>query len=83
MVSVIVPAIRPGMLTGGIFAFIVSFDEIVGVLFLTVRNVNTLPKQIWEGIQESIDPTIAAVATFLVVLSLIATVAVSLRKKTA
>ena len=53
------------------------------MLFLTVRNVNTLPKQIWEGIQESIDPTIAAVATFLVVLSLIATVAVSLRKKTA
>ena len=83
VISVIVPAIRAGMLTGGIFAFIVSFDEIVGVLFLTVRAVNTLPKQIWEGIQESIDPTIAAVATFLVVLSLIATAAVSLRKKTA
>ncbi|MEQ8335306.1 ABC transporter permease [Nisaea sp.] len=83
VISVIVPAIRAGMLTGGIFAFIVSFDEIVGVLFLTVRAVNTLPKQIWEGIQESIDPTIAAVATFLVILSLIATAAVSLRKKTA
>ncbi len=71
--AVVLPAAMPGMVTGGIFAFIVSFDEIVGVLFITVRNVSTLPKKIWEGIQEDIDPTIASVATMLVMLTLVVT----------
>ncbi len=71
--AVVLPAAMPGMVTGGIFAFIVSFDEIVGVLFITVRNVSTLPKKIWEGIQEDIDPTIASVATMLVILTLVVT----------
>ncbi len=79
--AVVLPAAMPGMVTGGIFAFIVSFDEIVGVLFITVRNVSTLPKKIWEGIQESIDPTIASVATMLVMLTLVATVIVIWRAR--
>ncbi len=78
--AVVVPAAIPGMITGAIFAFIVSFDEIVGVLFITVRNVTTLPKKIWEGIQEDIDPTIASVATMLVVLTLVVTAMRLLRK---
>ncbi|MFU1477902.1 ABC transporter permease [Roseovarius sp. C7] len=78
--AVIVPAIKPGILSGFIFAFIVSFDEIVGVLFITVRRVETLPKMIWEGIQDNIDPTIAAVATLLVLLTLIATLFGALRR---
>jgi putative spermidine/putrescine transport system permease protein len=78
--SIIVPAARPGMITGAVFAFIVSFDEIVCVLFITVRRVETLPKLIWEGIQDNIDPTIAAVATVLVVLTLIATALKTLRR---
>ena len=78
--AVVVPAARPGIVTGFIFAFIVSFDEIVGVLFITVRNVSTLPKRIWEGIQDNIDPTIAAVATLLVVLTLIVTAIGVLRR---
>jgi putative spermidine/putrescine transport system permease protein len=77
---VVVPAARPGMITGAVFAFIVSFDEIVGVLFITVRRVETLPKLIWEGIQDNIDPTIAAVATVLVILTLIATALRTLRR---
>ncbi|THH34264.1 ABC transporter permease [Aliishimia ponticola] len=78
--AVVVPAARPGIATGFIFAFIVSFDEIVGVLFITVRNVQTLPKMIWEGIQDNIDPTIAAVATLLIALTLIATAIGVLRR---
>jgi len=77
--TVILPAIRPGMVTGAVFAFIVSFDEIVGVLFITVRRVETLPKMMWQGIQESIDPVIAAVATILVVLTLVLTLVGALR----
>jgi putative spermidine/putrescine transport system permease protein len=80
VVATVLPAARPGMITGAIFAFIVSFDEIVGVLFITVRGVTTLPKKIWEGIQDNIDPTIAAVATVLVVLTLIVTAIGVLRR---
>lgn len=80
ILTVIIPSIRPGMITGALFAFIVSFDEIVGVLFLTVRRVETLPKMIWDGIQESIDPVIATVATILVLITLIITIAGALRK---
>ena len=78
--AVVVPAAKPGIATGFIFAFIVSFDEIVGVLFITVRRVSTLPKMIWEGIQDNIDPTIAAVATVLVVITLLATAIGVMRK---
>lgn len=79
--TVIVPTIRPGIIAGAIFAFIVSFDEIVGVLFLTVRHVETLPKMIWEGIQESVDPVIAVVATLFVLITLIATSLAALRSR--
>jgi putative spermidine/putrescine transport system permease protein len=79
--TVIVPTIRPGIIAGAIFAFIVSFDEIVGVLFLTVRRVETLPKMIWEGIQESVDPVIAVVATLFVLITLIATSLAALRSR--
>lgn len=78
--AVVVPAAVPGIATGFVFAFIVSFDEIVGVLFITVRRVTTLPKMIWEGIQENIDPTIAAVATLLVLLTIVITVIGVLRR---
>ncbi|GAB5471520.1 MAG: ABC transporter permease [Rhodospirillales bacterium] len=67
---VIVPSIRPGMLSGALFAFTISFDEIVMVLFITSRNVYTLPKRIWNGIQDHLDPTIASVATLLIAITL-------------
>jgi len=67
---VIMPRIMPGMLSGAIFAFTISFDEIVMVLFLTSRNIYTLPKRIWDGIEDHLDPTIAAVATLLIIVTL-------------
>ncbi|MCP5152710.1 MAG: ABC transporter permease [Ectothiorhodospiraceae bacterium] len=67
---VIVPSIMPGVLSGAIFAFTISFDEIVMVLFITSRNVYTLPKRIWDGIEDHLDPTIASVATMLIVVTL-------------
>lgn len=81
VVSIIAPAARPGMIAGAVFAFIVSFDEIVGVLFITVRNVQTLPKLIWQGIQESVDPTIAAVATILTVVTIAIMLSISWTRK--
>ncbi|MEO0818794.1 MAG: ABC transporter permease [Pseudomonadota bacterium] len=66
---VILPSIMPGVLSGALFAFTISFDEIVMMLFITSRAVYTLPKRIWNGIQDHLDPTIAAVATMLMVLT--------------
>ena len=67
---VILPSIVPGMLSGALFAFTISFDEIVVALFITSRNVYTLPKRIWDGIQDHLDPTIASIATMLIAITL-------------
>ncbi|WP_439594676.1 ABC transporter permease [Falsiroseomonas sp.] len=64
---VILPRIAPGILSGAIFAFIHSWDELVIVLFIASRDVFTLPRRIWDGINENLDPAMAAVAVLLVV----------------
>ena len=66
---VIVPSILPGIVSGGIFAFIHSWDELVIVLFIASRKVFTLPRRIWDGINENLDPTMAAVAAVLILLT--------------
>jgi putative spermidine/putrescine transport system permease protein len=63
---VILPNIQGGVLTGAVFAFITSWDEIVVTLFVSTRAVYTLPRRMWDGIRENIDPTVAAVATVLI-----------------
>lgn len=68
---VIAPAIMPGLLSGGMFAFASSFDELIVALFLTSRAIYTLPKRIWEGLQDDIDPTVAAAAMLLIALTLV------------
>jgi putative spermidine/putrescine transport system permease protein len=64
---VILPRIAPGVVSGAIFAFIHSWDELVIVLFIASRDVFTLPRRIWDGINENLDPAMAAVAVLLVV----------------
>lgn len=71
---VIIPASRPGILAGAVFAFALSWDELVVTLFLSSRNVYTLPRKIWDGIQDNINPAIAAVASILIVLTIVAMV---------
>ena len=66
---IIVPSILPGIVSGAIFAFIHSWDELVIVLFIASRAVFTLPRRIWDGINEHLDPTMAAVAVILVALT--------------
>lgn len=63
------PLILPGVISGGLFAFITSFDEVVVVLFVGSANQKTLPWQMFTGLREQISPTILAVATVLVVIS--------------
>lgn len=66
---VILPNLRPAILSGAIFAFIHSWDELVLVLFIAGRRVFTLPRRMWDGINDNLDPTLAAVAVLLVALS--------------
>jgi len=68
--KVIVPLILPGVIAGGLFAFITSFDEVVLVLFLAGFEQRTIPRQMWSGLREQISPTILAVATLLIAISI-------------
>lgn len=60
------PVIAPGVISGALFAFATSFDEVVVALFLAGPEQLTLPRQMFNGIRENISPTIAAVATLLI-----------------
>jgi putative spermidine/putrescine transport system permease protein len=74
--KVIMPLILPGVISGALFAFVTSFDEVVAVLFIAGPDQQTIPRQMFNGIREAISPAILAVATILVVVSvgLLATV---------
>lgn len=67
---VVMPLILPGMISGALFAFVTSFDEVVAVLFIADIDQRTIPRQMWSGIREQISPTILAVATILVAISI-------------
>ncbi len=64
------PLILPGVISGGLFAFITSFDEVVVVIFVGSAKQQTLPWQMFIGLREQISPTILAVATILVAISI-------------
>jgi putative spermidine/putrescine transport system permease protein len=79
---VVLPSILPGVVSGAIFAFIQSWDELVIVLFIASRAIFTLPRRIWDGINEHLDPTMAAVASVLILLSaLLLVLDLSIRRK--
>ncbi len=65
------PLILPGVISGGLFAFITSFDEVVVIMFVGSASQKTLPWQMFTGLREQISPTILAVATILVVFSIV------------
>ncbi|HET8905233.1 MAG TPA: ABC transporter permease [Saccharospirillum sp.] len=75
------PLILPGVISGGLFAFITSFDEIVIVLFLAGVEQRTIPREMWSGIREQISPTILAVASILVAFSILLLTTVELLRR--
>ncbi|MDQ1848254.1 ABC transporter permease [Gemmobacter fulvus] len=80
--KIILPLILPGVVSGALFAFVTSFDEVVAVLFIAGPEQQTIPRQMWNGIREAISPAILSVATILVLISicLLATVEVLRRR---
>jgi putative spermidine/putrescine transport system permease protein len=78
---VILPLILPGVISGALFAFVTSFDEVVVALFLSSAEQRTLPKQMFSGIREMISPTITAAATVQVVMSICLLIGVELLRR--
>ena len=70
------PLIAPGVISGALFAFATSFDEVVTVLFIGGLDQRTIPRQMWAGIREQISPAILAVATVLIAFALLLMVVV-------
>jgi len=68
---VTLPLIAPGVISGALFAFATSFDEVVVTLFLAGPEQATLPRQMFSGIRENLSPTIAAAATLLIAFSVV------------
>lgn len=69
-VGIAVPMIAPGIISGALFAFMTSFDEIVVALFIGGPSQRTLPRQMFDGIRDTIDPSILAMSTFLLIVGI-------------
>jgi putative spermidine/putrescine transport system permease protein len=64
--KVILPNIRFGVLTAAFLAFVLSWEEIGVTLFITSVNAVTLPRMMWMGLRDNIDPAIAAISVILI-----------------
>ena len=79
--KVVMPLILPGVISGALFAFITSFDEVVIVMFMASLDQLTIPKQMWAGIRQEISPVILCMATCLVALSIFLLTTVELLRR--
>ena len=79
--KVTLPLITPGVISGALFAFVTSFDEVVVVLFLAGLENTTIPIQMWVGLREQLSPTIMAVATCLIIMSTLILVTAELLRR--
>ena len=79
--KITLPLILPGIISGALFAFAISWDEVVVVLFLAGSEQHTIPRRMWSGIREKISPTITAAATLLVIVSVMLLVVVELLRR--
>jgi putative spermidine/putrescine transport system permease protein len=79
--KITLPQILPGVISGALFAFVTSFDEVVVALFIAGSEQYTLPRQMFAGIREKYNPTIAAVATMMIIVSIALLVTVELLRR--
>ena len=79
--KITLPLIMPGVISGALFAFVTSFDEVVVVLFLAGLENTTIPIQTWVGLREQLSPTIMAVATCLIIMSTLILVSAELLRR--
>jgi putative spermidine/putrescine transport system permease protein len=75
------PLISPGVISGALFAFVTSWDEVIVVFFIGGSDQRTLPRQMFSGIREMISPTITAAATVLISVAVVMLVTVELLRR--
>ena len=68
---IVLPLAAPGVASAALFSFLTSFDELVISLFLAGVKAQTLPVRIWNSLLLEVEPTIAAVSSFLILVTLI------------
>ncbi|MNF08336.1 spermidine/putrescine ABC transporter membrane protein [compost metagenome] len=66
------PNLKLGIASTALLCFALSWEEIAVTLFVTSTEVNTLPRQIWSGLRDNIDPAVAAISVLLIGLTLVA-----------
>ena len=80
---VTIPSVRPAVISGAAFAFLMSFDEVVVAIFLGGPDATTLPKRMWETIRFEIDPTLTAISSLLTLVAVLLLVGVELARRAA
>lgn len=78
---IVLPLILPGVISGALFAFVTSFDEVVVALFVTGPAERTLPRQMFNGMRENISPVITAAASLVILLSVLLLTALELLRR--
>ena len=81
VVKVTLPLLKPTIVAGALFAFLISFDEVVISYFISSTRTETLPVKMYSSIQWEISPVLAAISTLLTLLSLIVCVLASMLQK--
>jgi putative spermidine/putrescine transport system permease protein len=79
---IVLPLILPGMLSGLLFAMVISFDELVVSLFIGSPTFRPVTVQMWSDVLGDIDPTIAAIGTLLFLFSLLVLLAEAVMRQT-
>ena len=79
--KITIPIIRPGVITGALFAFMIAFDEVVIALFICGSTAVTLPKKMWDVIRYEIEPMLPAISTLLLLLAVILLVSIGLLQR--
>lgn len=82
IVSVVLPTIRFGVLSAAFLSFILSWEEIAVTLFITSTNAVTLPRLVWMGLRDNLDPAIAAISVVLIVATVLALTTLALLRRT-
>ena len=78
---VTIPSIRPAILAGSAFAFLISFDEVVIAIFLGGPSATTLPKRMWDSIRFEIDPTLTAISSLQTVIAILILIGVEIVRR--
>lgn len=69
-IQVVLPVVKPSLISSVLFSFVTSLDEVAASLFISGADTKTLPLVMWERLNTYMDPTIAVAAMYLIILTL-------------